>query len=167
MINTLHYINHPILCQPTYTMSIPSYMSITLYYGNHFIYNSHYIPTLIWNFLQYSVSNFAIFEIIFYLSSTWTLISFVCNGFLKSFLFKLQKMVNTWKKNWFLRVCVSFFGDACTQSLYTKYFTSLRLLRTLYLPGRVGLLDTPHVNHKHWSGFSNAISIISVPKITS
>lgn len=160
MSNTLHYINHPILCQPTYTMSI------TLYYGNHFIYNSHYIPMLIWNFLQYSVSNFGIFEIIFYLSSTWTLISFVCNGFLKSFLFKLQKMVNTWKKNWFLRVCVSFFWRR-TQSLYTKYFTSLRLLRTLYLPGRVGLRYTPHVNHKHWSGFSNAISIISVPKITS
>lgn len=156
----LYYANQPTPCLSHHTMSI------TLYDGNHFIYNSHYIPTLIWNFLQYSVSNFAIFEIMFYLSSTWTLISFVCNGFLKSFLFKLQKMVNTWKKNWFLRVCVSFFWRR-TQSLYTKYFTSLRLLRTLYLPGRVGLLDTLHVNHKHWSGFSNAISIISVPKITS
>lgn len=149
MPTNLHHVYPIILCQSPYTMVITLYTTVT-----------------IWNFLQYSVSNFAIFEIIFYLSSTWTLISFVCNGFLKSFLFKLQKMVNTWKKNWFLCVCVSFFWRH-TQSLYTKYFTSLRLLRTLYLPGRVGLLDTPHVNHKHWSGFSNAISIISVPKITS
>lgn len=149
MPTNLHHVYPIILCQSPYTMVI------TLY-----------TPTLIWNFLQYSVSNFAIFEIIFYLSSTWTLISFVCNGFLKSFLFKLQKMVNTWKKKLIFSVCVSFFWRR-TQSLYTKYFTSLRLLRTLYLPGRVGLLDTPHVNHKHWSGFSNAISIISVPKITS
>lgn len=167
------------LCLTLYTISIILYyanqltpclshhtMSITLYYGNHFIYNSHYIPTLIWNFLQYSVSNFAIFEIIFYLSSTWTLISFVCNGFLKSFLFKLQKMVNTWKKK-LIFTCLCLFLLETHSFLYTKYFTSLRLLRTLYLPGRVGLLDTPHVNHKHWSGFSNAISIISVPKITS
>lgn len=83
MPTNLHHVYPIILCQSPYTMVITLYTTVTIYQRQIGI------------FLQYSVSNFAIFEIIFYLSSTWTLISFVCNGFLKSFLFKLQKMVNT------------------------------------------------------------------------
>lgn len=125
------------LCLTLYTISIILYyanqltpclshhtMSITLYYGNHFIYNSPYIPTLIWNFLQYSISNFGIFEIIFYLSSTWTLISFVCNGFLKSFLFKLQKMVNTWKKKLIFTCLCLFLLETHSVPLHKVFYIS-------------------------------------------
>lgn len=168
------------LCLTLYTISIILYyanqltpclshhtMSITLYYGNHFIYNSPYIPTLIWNFLQYSVSNFAIFEIIFYLSSTWTLISFVCNGFLKSFLFKLQKMVNTWKKKLIFTCLCLFLLEMHSVPLHKVFYISQIIAYFVSTWESRSPIDTPHVNHKHWSGFSNAISTISVPKITS
>lgn len=41
-----------------------------------------------------------------------------------------------------------------------KVFTSLKLLHTMYLPWRIGLLDTHHVSYKH---SSNALLIISLP----
>lgn len=150
MPTNLHHVYPIILCQSPYTMVI------TLY-----------TPTLIWNFLQYSVSNFAIFEIIFYLSSTWTLISFVCNGFLKSFLFKLQKMVNTWKKKLIFTCLCLFLLETHSVPLHKVFYISQIIAYFVSTWESRSPIDTPHVNHKHWSGFSNAISIISVPKITS
>lgn len=72
----LHYVNPSILCQSSYTrMLITSYTRVTIN------------QRLSGIFCSYSTSYFAIFVIIFIFQ---THIIFVCNCFLKTFLFKSQ-----------------------------------------------------------------------------
>lgn len=121
----LYYANQPTLCQFLHTMSI------ILYYVNHFIYYSHYIPTFIWHFLQLYI--LAIFVIIF-IFQTETHINFVCNCFLKTFLFKSQKNEEhkkklakfaTCRKNWYLRFGSPSFGDTLSPSTQCIYISQI------------------------------------------
>lgn len=151
----LHYTNPSILCQSSYTrMLITSYTTVTIN------------QCLSGIFCSYSTSYFTIFVIIFIFQTQRHTLFLSVIVFLRHFYLNHNKMnakkslqnLQHAKKNWYLQFGSLSFGDNSIP-LY-KVFTSLKLLHTLYLPWRIGLLDTHHVSYKH---SSNALLIISLP----